>query len=198
MKILFAAPDRDLLECYKKLLETDFGEIVTVFDGTQVFALLSNESFDIVILDREIPRIDYKKILARTKEKHIPVIVLTDSSVCLRQLTQEPLPNAYLSYPFTALILEQVIRDTLEKTSSAELLDFYGLKLNVSEFKIVDGPQLTSGEIDILKSLLENKYVLTDDGASISALNIKFSGAGSRVRIKYRAKKGYELVNEEE
>ena len=189
MKILFAAPDRDLLECYKKLLETDFGEIVTVFDGTQVFALLSNESFDIVILDREIPRIDYKKILARTKEKHIPVIVLTDSSVCLRQLTQEPLPNAYLSYPFTALILEQVIRDTL---------DFYGLKLNVSEFKIVDGPQLTSGEIDILKSLLENKYVLTDDGASISALNIKFSGAGSRVRIKYRAKKGYELVNEDE
>ena len=48
MRILFAAPDRDLLECYKKLLESDFGETVTAFDGTQVYSLMSAEKFDIV------------------------------------------------------------------------------------------------------------------------------------------------------
>ena len=41
MKILFAAPDRDLLECFKQLFETDLGETVTAFDGTQVMTLLS-------------------------------------------------------------------------------------------------------------------------------------------------------------
>ena len=57
MKILFAAPDRDLLECFRKLLETDLGETVTAFDGTQVLTLLASESVDAVILDRDLPRV---------------------------------------------------------------------------------------------------------------------------------------------
>ena len=36
MRILLAAPDRDLLDCYRSILQADFGETVTAFDGTQV------------------------------------------------------------------------------------------------------------------------------------------------------------------
>ena len=35
MKILFAAPDRDLLECYKQLFEADLGQTAAAFDGTR-------------------------------------------------------------------------------------------------------------------------------------------------------------------
>ena len=113
MKILFAAPDRDLLECYKKLLEPDFGEIVTAFDGTQVFSLFAAEKFDLVILDCDIPRIEHKRILMRINEKQVPVILLTNRPL---QITAVPDPNAYLSYPFTADQITAVIRNVLENS----------------------------------------------------------------------------------
>ncbi len=106
MKILLAAPDRDLLECYKQLLEEDFGEAVTAFDGTQVFTLLAEESFDLVILDRDIPRIDHKTLLARINAARIPAIVLTDSPGGESGESEETL----LPYPFTPEKLAGAIR----------------------------------------------------------------------------------------
>ena len=96
MKILFAAPDRDLLECFRKLLETDLGETVTAFDGTQVLTLLATESVDAVILDRDLPRVDHPTLVSRIREKNIPVVVLTDGPVTAAMLTGEPTANEYL------------------------------------------------------------------------------------------------------
>ena len=73
MKILFAAPDRDLLECFRQLLETEIGETVTTFDGTQVISLLMSENFDVLILDRNSPRVDHKTIVERANEKTSPL-----------------------------------------------------------------------------------------------------------------------------
>ncbi len=112
MKILFAAPDRDLLECYKKLLEDDVGETVTAFDGTQVLTLLATEGFDVLILDKKIPRVDHKTILERASGKCVPVIVLTDESAASRR-PEEHFSNGALSYPFTFARLKDAVRDTL-------------------------------------------------------------------------------------
>lgn len=119
MKILFAAPDRDLLECYKQLLETDLGETVTAFDGTQVISLLSNEGFDILLLDRKIPRVDYRTIAMRANAKNVPVIVLTNEPAGVRQ-TGEPSANVRLSYPFTFAEIKKTILETLEKRGIKE------------------------------------------------------------------------------
>ena len=108
MRILFAAPDRDLLSCYKEILESECDEVVTVFDGTQVLSLLSTELFDIMILDRSIPRIGYKELTALAQEKKIPVIILTDEPGGMPS-------NAYLTYPFTPDQIESVIRETGDK-----------------------------------------------------------------------------------
>ena len=117
MKILFAAPDRDLLACYEQLLGTDFGEVVTAFDGTQVLSLLSQEPFDAAILDRDLPRVDHKTILARLREKEIPVVVLIDSPGRIRRISEDPSPDAYLSYPFTTSRLAEILRALPKKPS---------------------------------------------------------------------------------
>ncbi|MBR0231496.1 MAG: response regulator [Clostridia bacterium] len=120
MKILFAAPDRDLLECYKKLLETDLGETVTAFDGTQVITLLSTESFDIALLDRNLPRVDHKTIIERANAKNVPVVVLTDGPAGLRNKADEPVPDGMLSYPFTFDSVKDAVRHTLESNIGKE------------------------------------------------------------------------------
>ena len=119
MKILFAAPDRDLLECYKKLFEADLGETVTAFDGTQVLSLLMTESFDVLILDRNIPRVDYEKIIERANGKSVPTIVLTDETVGARA-AEKALPNGWLSYPFTFARIKETILEALEKRKIEE------------------------------------------------------------------------------
>lgn len=115
MKILFAVPDRDLLECYRKLLEEDLGETVTSFDGTQVISLLSTDDFDVLILDKKLPRVDYRKIAERAVSKNIPVILLTDEPEGARRLTDEKLKIEHLSYPFTFDRVKDAINKTLSE-----------------------------------------------------------------------------------
>lgn len=198
MRILLAAPDRDLLECYRSILQADFGETVTAFDGTQVLLLLNTEEFDLIILDRTLPRIPFRQLLTQIRRKGIPVIALTDEPVSSRLLTQKPGPNTWLPLPFTPERLSHVIRDTLEKAASDERWRIGGLTVNVSGFRFEEGPGLSSGELDVLHALLHREVVSTDDGACISSLNTKFSELNSRIRITYRSKKGFELVTSDE
>lgn len=198
MKILFAAPDRDLLECYKELLEGEYGEIVTAFDGAQVLTLLSAESFDAVIIDRALPRVDGKTLIRRISERKLPVIVLTDEPVSARLLAEEPLPNEYLAYPFGVKKLSDTISSVLQKASSGERIRIGDAEIALSGFRIINGPSLTGREIDVLRSLIGGSPVTTADGAYISALNAKFALSGSGVRIRYRAQKGFETVTNDE
>ena len=198
MRILFASPHRDLLECFKKLLEPDTGETVTAFDGTQVIYLLAKESFDAVILDSHIQRVDSKEITERIRRKNIPVIVLTYGSLSSHILTEEPVPNAYLPYPFDSEKIKAVIANVLAKAAGGEIIKAGNAQIEVSEFRIKDSPGLTADEIDVFKSVTEGKSVSEKDRVYISSLNAKFAKAGADTRIKYRAKKGFEQVTENE
>ncbi|MCR4615417.1 MAG: response regulator [Clostridiales bacterium] len=198
MRILLAAPDRDLLECYKEILETDFGETVTAFDGAQVISLISSENFDTVILDHDLPLTDSRKLIERIRDKGIPVIVLINGSVSVTCLTEKVPATAYLSYPFTSDGIKDVIMNVCQKSSSGGKLTAGGVEIDVSGFRIQNGPYLTAGEIDVLQSLLSGGSVTTEDGAYISALNRKFSEIGAAEQIKYRPEKGFGLVTNNE
>ena len=198
MRILLAAPDRDLLDCYRSILQADFGETVTAFDGTQVLSLISAEEFDLIILDRSLPRITFKQLLMRIHRKGIPVIALTDEPVSSHLLMDQPGPNAWLPFPFTPQSLNRVIRDTLEKAASGERWSIGGLTVDVPGFRFEDGPGLSAGELDVLRTLLHREAVSADEGACISALNAKLAGLNCDQKIRYRSGKGFELVNEDE
>lgn len=113
MRILLAAPDRDLLGCYKKLLESDLGETVTSFDGTQVLSLIQSESFDIAVIDSDLPRIEYGKLIAQIKDKRIKTVALINEPVSARKAKKEPSADAYLQYPFDYCRIRSVITKTL-------------------------------------------------------------------------------------
>ena len=198
MRILFASPDRDLLECYRRILEADLGETVTAFDGTQAASLLASERFDAAVLDSEIPRIACGTLAARMRERDLPVVVLTKDPVTVRLLAEEAPANAYLPFPFLPEELESLIRDTLEKAASGERLSVFGREADVSGFRFTDGPYLTGAEIDVLRALLRGERVTDGSGAYVAALNAKFALIGSRAGIRYRTGKGFELVDQDE
>lgn len=79
MKILFASPHRDLNNCYRQLLEEDISETITAFDGTQVISYLNTDSFDLLVLDQNIPRIGAADILKKAEGINLKAILLLDT-----------------------------------------------------------------------------------------------------------------------
>lgn len=198
MKMLFASPDRDLLECFGKLFEGDGWETVTVFDGTQVVSSLTKEIFDIVVFDRDIPRIEYGEILMRIKKKNIPVIVLINKPLSAEILNEELLPSSFLTFPFDYEKIRAVIDNVLKKTASKDTVKAGDAEINVSAFCIKNGPSLTAEETDVFVSVTEEKPVLAEEKVCISSLNTKLAKTGVKTRIKYISKKGFAAVTENE
>ena len=150
MRILFATADRDLNASYRDILEQDLGQTVTAFDGTQVLDLLLRESFDLVILDRNLPRIENAELIEQVRRKGIPLFVLTDEPASVRMLTQEPLPSVFLAHPFTPQQMETLVSDVSRCAESREKPVFAGLPVDLSGFCFESGPGLTLGEIRLL------------------------------------------------
>lgn len=118
MRILLAAADRDLLECYQQILSDRFGETVTAFDGTQVFMLLGTEHFDLVILDRDLPRMDHQSLVRRIRGKETPVMVLTNGTEG-RAETGQPQEDC-LAYPFMPGEIIAAVEKLLRKAGKTD------------------------------------------------------------------------------
>lgn len=196
MKILFAAPDRDLLECYKKLLVDDFGETVTAFDGTQVMSLLSAERFDAAVIDASLPRIECEKLIKSARDRNVPVIILSENVISSERLCSGSVASSGLAYPFTPHELKDALIDVLEKSESEEIIRIQGLEIKVRDFRITGGPYVTAGEINTLKEILDGRDIRHGDEIYMDSLNTKLARCGTGARIRYVPKKGYRLVTE--
>ncbi len=196
MKILLAAPDRDLLQCFGRILTEEFGDAVTAFDGTQVLSLIQEHKFDMVLLDSDLPRVEHSQLIGKLNELGIPVIVLADCPVTVSILTREQLANAYLMYPFTPDELTAAVKDVAEKAESDEQFPFADACIDVKGSRIVGGARLTAKEIDLLRMMSLGSGEVSGNRSSIGALNGKLAAAGSRVRIRYSSGKGYRPVTE--
>ncbi len=199
MKILIADSDRDLLLSYKKLLELSAHEVTTVFDGAQVILQLANTRFDIVLINRNIPRVDSKQIVKMLNEENIPVIVMLDQKITSGILLDRILANSYLSFPFLPHELSDRISDVMTKLSSKDTLSLSDVEIDVSTFKSTDGTRFANEEINILNALESSKpFEVRQIHSYINSLNNKFERANKKPRVKYVTNEGYRLVTENE
>ena len=65
----------------KNILETAGCDVIVAYDGLQALAIIAENTFDVIITDVEMPRLDGLALTARLKNspatRHIPVILLT-------------------------------------------------------------------------------------------------------------------------
>ena len=197
MNILLADSNRDLLQCYQKLLTMDGHTVTTAFDGAQVVSLLGREKFDMAVLEEALPRIELDRLLQALDREKIPVIVLTGGNVTVKALLAAALPSAYLSFPFLPADLRRLMEEVREKSQSAETLSCGGVEVDVARFCFSGTlTRLTNGEIELLKAL-DNPLRTAGKRTRvmIQALNEKLKTIGKPARIVYEMEKGYRLVN---
>ncbi|MBV7271447.1 response regulator transcription factor [Clostridium sp. PL3] len=140
-----------------------------VFDGEDALRVLEESSFDLILLDVMLPKIDGFALFEKIKHLGIPVIFLTArSSVSDKVYGLRSGADDYITKPFEGVELlariDNVLRHYNKKTN---IINFEDLEIHLEEMVVKKGGEnieLTLKEFELLIFLVQNKnVVLTRD-----------------------------------
>ena len=120
MKLLLVEDDRTLSEWLARTLQADHYTVERAYDGLEADQLLSTESFDLVILDLGLPRLDGREVLRRLRARQnpVPVLILTASGgIQDRVAGLDTGADDYLAKPFEVDELEARLRALTRRAS---------------------------------------------------------------------------------
>ncbi len=164
MNILIIDDEPELLERLSSVLEKEHYTVVTAADGREGLDKLSDDCYDLILLDIMLPHINGLELLKeiRAAGMKTPVLMLTakgdiDDKVAGLNLGADD----YLAKPFSLAELLARVRALLRRSSTATpVIEAGHIQLNTvsrevsSNGRILD---LTSKEFAILEFLLHNK-----------------------------------------
>lgn len=220
MKLLLAEDEKELSKALTVILEHSQYTIDAVYDGAQALDYLESESYDGVILDIMMPKVDGITVLKtlRNQGNSVPVLLLTaKDEVDDKVLGLDSGANDYLTKPFAAKeLLARIRAMTREKTSSDDsTLRFGNISLNRATFEL-SSPfgsfRLANKEFQMLELLMSNpKHLISTERfmekiwgydseteinvvwVYLSYLRKKLSSLQADVQIKANRSLGYSL-----
>ncbi len=196
MRLLIASADRDFLSSFSRLFADRGWETETAFDGTRVVTLIQNDSFDLAVVDMNIPRVNASQLLKIMIDRDIPAIAITHRRISSGMLAAADPANAYISLPFFPDELIDLADEVMKKHLSGKSYTMEDIEWDEKTFSLCKKERLTNGELDVLRTLYEGREIgAGKPGAFISSLNIKLERANKSLRIRYRSGEGYRLVN---
>ena len=122
MRILVVEDERDLNRILTKTLSAEGCSVNACFDGLEALDYLSGASYDVIVLDRMMPRMDGMELLSRLRAQgdETPVIFLTaKDEVSERVRGLDAGADDYLVKPFSFDELMARIRVVTRKHSGS-------------------------------------------------------------------------------
>ncbi len=199
MRILLAAPDRDLLLSLGRFLELSSHEVTTVFDGVQAVRHIENGTPEFAVTDGNMPRVETARLVRLLNEAEIPVIVLSERPIGERLLMQPSLPNSYLAYPFRPQELLDRIDAVACRVCSGERFDVGGVSVDGAGYRMGGTVRVTEEELGVLSRIAAG----CEPGVSrpdlyVHVLNAKLEKLHAGAHIGYITHEGYRLVTKNE
>ncbi|MEG0824856.1 MAG: response regulator transcription factor [Oscillospiraceae bacterium] len=167
MKILVVDDEKVLVKGIKFNLETEGYEVTVGYDGQEAVELAKKDSFDLIILDLMMPKIDGLQACMQIREfSTVPIIMLTARSEDTDKIIGfESGADDYITKPFNILELKARIRAMLRRSGAGERklpksrLEREHIALDTDERAVwKDGVpiDLTAKEFDLLELFLRN------------------------------------------
>ena len=173
MNILIVDDDPELLDQLRTSLERKLYRVETALDGEEALNKIFEVSYDLVLLDIMLPRLDGLTVLKEIRQAklNIPVLMLTArSDVEDRVKGLDYGADDYLSKPFSMAELLARIRAILRRDGKRDpILSAGSIKLNTISREVTRNGSpldLTAKEFSILEFLLYNK------GSAVSRFNM--------------------------
>ncbi len=169
--ILLVEDEENLHETLKLNLEMEGYEVSSAFTGTEALKKVSNEYFDLIIMDIMIPEVDGIAVTEsiRVNNNEVPILILSAKNASSdRVLGLKKGADDYLTKPFNLeelLLRVEKLIDKNKKLQEKETVgDTYEFGNNKVDFKAQDAItwngqhiELSKKEAMLLKLLIENK-----------------------------------------
>lgn len=164
MKILYAEDEKQLSMAVTEILKMEGFEVRPVYDGEEALENLKSDSFDIVVLDIMMPRLDGIKVLSimRSNGIYTPVILLTAKAEVEDRIEGfKEGADDYLAKPFAmgelvARLNAMARRKTEYRIRNLELGNLY-LDCESGEIRTESGSlRLSPKEAEMLTLLIKN------------------------------------------
>lgn len=173
MRILVVEDEEDMLYAIKKGLKSEGYAIDTAADGEEAMELLECNTYDIVVLDINLPKLSGMEVLKELRKynSEVKVLILSANSEIDDKVTGLDLgANDYLVKPFHLSELKARIRALLRRqfVSIDTVLSFGGLRMDIPSVSVFwnDLPvALTKKEFSILQYLMikKDKYISSEE-----------------------------------
>ena len=123
VKICLIDDDQNILASLSLALKSEKFDVETFSDGISGLEALSNDTFDIAILDIKMPRLDGLEVLQKLRNKSdIPVIFLTSKDDEIDQLLGLKMgADDYITKPFSQKLLIERVKAILRRSSSESI-----------------------------------------------------------------------------
>ena len=221
MKLLLVEDNQQLNNALTTILKRNSYVVDSVFDGEEAMTLIEEYTYDVIILDIMIPKINGLEVLKRTRAMNIesPILMLTAKSTTEDKVYGLNLgADDYLAKPFNVDELLARIKALTRRRPAYEdnnILEFGDLKLDLSsmtllcakekivlmnkEFQIMNLLFKSKGEIVSLDKIVANAWNIDEYSTSenvwvfISYLRKKLETIKSKTKIKSIRYQGYYL-----
>lgn len=167
-KILIADDEQKIREVLREYAEFEGHEVVEAVDGMQAVELCRNDTFDIIILDIMMPRLDgFSACKEIRKFSTTPVLMLSARGEEYDKLFGFEIgADDYVVKPFSPKEILARINAIIKRGGSqspvSEIETFEGLEINFTARDVkIDGEKanLTPKEYDLLFFLVRNKNI---------------------------------------
>lgn len=172
MRILIVEDDHKIANALKRGLERQSYAVDVSYDGESGASMALNEPYDLIILDRMLPKLDGMQILKQIRENgnHTPLLMLTAKDKVLdRAEGLNAGADDYLVKPFAFIELLARVRALLRRPESSQELKIEsdGLELdrdNFSALRSGKNIELTAKEFALLEYLMsQTGRIVTKD-----------------------------------
>ena len=163
MRILIVEDEVGILQFLQQGLEEEGYTIITASDGEKALELLTNENFDLVLLDWMLPKLTGLEVCKayRLQNKTSPIIFLTAKDTV--QETIEGLQagaNDYIKKPFSFDELVERIKIHFRNSEKEQVLTLGPIEMDLSKHLVMVNNvaiNLTHREFELLHYLVKNK-----------------------------------------
>jgi len=169
--ILLIEDDPSISEMVKNYLLSDGFKVVTAFNGEEGINKFLRDSFDIVVLDIMMPKLNGMEVMKVIREKStVPILIMSakdtdvDKAIGLGLGADDYISKPFSMVEFSARVKADIRRGKMHSCSPSEQeevksINFHEISLDLNNFSVTKNGekiQLTSKEFDILKLFITN------------------------------------------
>jgi len=169
-RILLIEDDIAISEMVENYLRKEGFNITTAFDGEEGVSKFLNKSFDLIILDIMMPKLDGMEVMKSVRETSlIPILIMSAKDSDVDKAIGLGLgADDYISKPFSMIELSARVKAAIrranqyaknDKKEEVNIINVNHLSIDLKNYAVTKKDanlQLTSKEFDILKLFISN------------------------------------------